>query len=380
MRWADQWRNPSTNLDLQVTSLTGHVDISSGRHAKKNRNHPLETSILNTFSSATLTGQLPSWTATAINNLPLSVRSAVNLLLGTDQRVLFPGENVSGGDYCVRVKHISGANPAWIQLQVFGGPPPGALRYSMTDHSIVNPAEAVDSNMLAVGAAPVNAAQPGLTPATIASSSSRGPLPTGSAVKPDIVGVSCTNSGARGAALSTPVPAAPFCGTSQAAPHVGGLAALVVQALTSPSGTRPAPTQVVGFLEQHALPRSENAPVGTPTPTPGRNNTWGHGFAYLPTLTPTPTAPPLGPPSNLSATASSTPGQVILRWTPGANATKHWIYGARGSQQVAWTQASGSTSHTVSGLDSGVVHRFSVTAGRGNQWSAWTSLVSVTPN
>ena len=55
--------------------------------------------------------------------------------------------------------------------------------------------------------------------------------------------------------------------------------------------------------------------------------------------TPTP-VPPLGKPSNLSATASSTPRHVSLHWTPGDNATKHWIVGYKGTQRVVYKEAS----------------------------------------
>ena len=101
-----------------------------------------------------------------------------------------------------------------------------------------------------------------------------------------------------------------------------------------------------------------------------------------PTPTPTPTpVPPLGKPSNLSATASSTPGHVSLHWTPGANATQHWVVGYKGTQQVVLEKASSKSSSNISGLESGVTYSFAVSAGRGDdESSAWISYVSVTPN
>ena len=101
-----------------------------------------------------------------------------------------------------------------------------------------------------------------------------------------------------------------------------------------------------------------------------------------PTPTPTPTpVPPLGKPSNLSATASSTPGHVSLHWTPSDNATKHWIVGYKGTQRVVYKKASSKSSSNISGLESGVTYSFAVSAGRGDdESSAWTSYVSVTPN
>ena len=124
------------------------------------------------------------------------------------------------------------------------------------------------------------------------------------------------------------------------------------------------------LLNSYTLrPGQTSTPPDSATPTP------------MPTPTPTPTPiSPLGTPSGLSATADSTAGQVTLSWTPGAHATKHWVFGQRGSVRVVWSLASGSSSHTVSGLTSGAAHSFSVIAGRGSEWSSWTPLVSVTPN
>ena len=110
------------------------------------------------------------------------------------------------------------------------------------------------------------------------------------------------------------------------------------------------------------------------------------GSRPTPTVTPTPTPtptplPPLGKPSGLGATVSSTPGQVSIQWTPGANATQHWIIGYKGEQQVVWGKTSSMSSSNINGLESGETHSFAISAGRENrEWSAWTSYVRVTPN
>ena len=93
------------------------------------------------------------------------------------------------------------------------------------------------------------------------------------------------------------------------------------------------------------------------------------------------TIPQLGPPSDLTATPGNAPGTIVLRWTPGNDATHHWIAGIKQSDldagntgSLIWTAASGRDTHTVSGLDSGAEYVFAVAAGRGSEWSGWTGL------
>ena len=159
------------------------------------------------------------------------------------------------GRYAVVVAHEGGSTPSWIQLTAWGL---GSIEHYTGTGSIANPAESSNPGMLAVGAAPwydVNTIEP---------YSSRGPTPDGR-VKPDIVGADCgetalspLNQRQRG-----------FCGTSQATPHVAGMAALVRQRF--PTYT---PVQVANYLKEHAEQRE----------SPDPNNTWGHGFAKLPSL------------------------------------------------------------------------------------------------
>ena len=138
---------------------------------------------------------------------------------------------------------MDGSKPKWIQLVSWGG----VLGTQSDGYSITSPADSPHPGMLAVGAG---------SPLGVYSYSSRGPTPDGR-VKPDIVGAAGTQTVARGQ----------FHGTSAAAPHVGGLAALVVQ--QNPSF---APTEVTGYLKTHAIPNGHIVP----------NSTWGHGFARLP--------------------------------------------------------------------------------------------------
>ena len=159
------------------------------------------------------------------------------------------------GWYFVSVSHYSGSTPGWIQVNVWGV---DSIKPHTESGSIGNSSESNNPGMLAVGAAHWNRV------GSIEPYSSRGPTPDGR-VKPDIVGADC------GATALRPLNeyGNGFCGTSQAAPHVAGMAALVRQQF--PTYT---PMQVANYLKEKAEQR-EN---------PDPNNTWGHGFAKLPAV------------------------------------------------------------------------------------------------
>ena len=145
----------------------------------------------------------------------------------------------------LRVKSMDGSKPSWVQLVVWGG----VLARATNGYSVGSPADSPHLGVLGVGAG---------SPTGLHNYSSRGPTPD-SRIKPDIIGAAGHGTATRPS----------FFGTSAAAPHVGGLAALVAQ--QNPSFT---PTQITSYLKTHAAPR------GTPVP----NSEWGHGFAQLPSL------------------------------------------------------------------------------------------------
>ncbi len=180
------------------------------------------------------------------------------------------------GLYWLVVERYAGAPPSWLQVQVRTNQPLAVP----TGGSIGNPAETANPGALAVGAA--NWA----TPNVIESYSNTGPSPDGR-IKPDLVGVDRADTFSMGPGG--------FPGTSQASPHVAGLAALVAAA-------RPAytPAEIANYLKYFAEPRG------------GINNTWGYGLARLPDLcsfTATPT--------NVNAPAAGGPVQVNVTTQPG---------------------------------------------------------------
>ena len=198
--------------------------------------------------------------------------------------------SVPAGSYCLAVGKYAGTAPSWIQLQDFTG---RLLQHHTLHHSIGNPAESANPGLLAVGATSA------LDTNTIEPYSSQGPAPDGRR-KPDIVGV------ARGQSVSyrsSERPDGRWIGTSQASPHVAGLAALVKQ--NYPNYT---PQQIAQYLKTHAEERG----------AAGADNVWGYGFARLlasdvspqptPTLTPSPTSSPTPSPTPTpTPTPSPTP-------------------------------------------------------------------------
>ena len=90
--------------------------------------------------------------------------------------------------------------------------------------------------------------------------------------------------------------------------------------------------------------------------------------------------------SGLTPTAGSTAGTVELSWSPGTNATMHWVYAYRvdeGDGGYTFKQADTNSSHILTGLDSDAEYFVGVSAGRGQlpggEWSNWVTR-RATPN
>ena len=270
---------------------------------------------------------------------------------------------------CWVVLHVGGSRPDWIQLQNYASN--GAvLQHYTGEGSIENPAESTNPGLLAVGATHY------WDTSTIADYSSRGPTPDGR-VKPDIVGTACAE--ADSADLRPPEfydgNNCWFAGTSQASPHVAGLAALVRQKF--PDYT---PQQVAQFLKDNAEERGD----------PGADNTWGSGFALMPPPETEPGAPTIG---------SVSPGQqsLTVAWTApdddgGATITaydlRHIRSDAPDKADANWTVVaagwtSGSLEYTITGLEGGVQHDVQVRAfnsvGSGPWSDSATGITGTTP-
>ncbi len=232
LRWDDAWNGSTKDLDLYLYRIAADssltlVDSSSDAQAGRISDDPME-------------------------------------------RISYTAE--SGGSYCLSVAQASGTDPGWIQLNSFSGPD---LEFATLSGSIGNPAESANSGMLAAGAAPW------FDTRSIEDFSSRGPTPDGR-TKPDIVGADGADSSAYDGS---------FWGTSQAAPHVAGMAVLVRQRFANYS-----PRQVTNYIKSNATRRG-SVP----------NNTWGYGFAKLPQIaTATPTRPP-GPTPTRTPRPTRTP-------------------------------------------------------------------------
>ena len=153
-----------------------------------------------------------------------------------------------------------------MQLIIDGNLPRSSPEHWTVGYSLTSPGETTKDGVVTVGAASV------LSTGTIQPTSSRGPIPKSNLTKPDIVGLDYVPIDTYIAAPGTRID-----GTSLAAPHVAGLAALVKQ--RNPTFT---PAQIATYLKDNALPRGE----------PDPNNTWGHGIAFLPHIGPVITGDP----------------------------------------------------------------------------------------
>ena len=182
-----------------------------------------------------------------------------------------------GKRYCLSVKRKTNYTddipyPGWIQLVT----PTPRVKFEYPFYtlggSITNPAESKNPGLLAVGAAPWDDTQ------SIEEYSSLGPTPDGR-IKPDIVGVDMADSSSCRPPENCGIPdnsSGAFPGTSQASPHVAGLAALVRAAYPNLG-----PHEVANYLKANAESRTYHPSYGR---LPYPNVIWGYGLARLPPI------------------------------------------------------------------------------------------------
>ena len=165
----------------------------------------------------------------------------------------FGNYGVTDRTYCLQVEHVGGEAPDWIQLQSFFGE---ELEHFTSNGSISSPAESANPGLISVGIASL------ADPNVIWEHSSQGPTPDGR-LKPEVVG-----GQHEGEAVIHGVEGEEYMpGTGHESAHVAGLAVLVKQRFPEF-----APSDVAAYLKDTAEDRGK----------PGADNTWGHGYAYLP--------------------------------------------------------------------------------------------------
>ena len=245
LRWDDRWRVASSDLDLLLWDTVAQTYVARSEDYQTGQ-----------------TGQIPL--------------------------EIIDHELVEERLYLIVVIHRSGRVPDWVQVVARGDV---IIEHYTGNGSINNPSESANTGMLAVGASHYWDTN------TIADYSSRGPTPDGR-VKPDVVGTACAET----ATYELEPPRfyggnnCWFSGTSQAAPHVAGLAALVKQ--VNPSFT---PEQVADYLKNNSVDRGSS----------GQDNTWGYGFAQLPA------APGPEPGTDACGESITADGSVSGTWAAG---------------------------------------------------------------
>ena len=262
--------------------------------------------------------------------------------------VVFTNDTGAARFYDVVITNFKGVQPVHnLELFVFGSSAHAngtLINFNTVDSSVPAQSDA-GGGVVSVGA--ISASDPGAD--TIESFSSRGPTNNG-ATKPDftaIDGVSVTGSGGF---------PSKFFGTSAAAPHAAGLAALLLEIrpdlLSGEPGDDPVADRVA--LRNAVITTAVDLGVG------GVDNTYGYGRAsganasssFLP-----------GPPTNVTAV----PGveQATVSWTApasdgGSPVTQYTVVS---SPDALSAVVDGLTlSATVTGLTSGKSYAFTVTA------------------
>ena len=310
MRWHDDWGKSDCNLDLEMyqsrLGLDGKYPLIAWDRVQQDGSPGK-----NPFAFLASTGEISA--------------------------------SLAGPYFLVIRKQTCTDNPDWIQLTAWVN---GALEHHSPSHHIGNPEESRSLGMMAVGATHYWDTQ------HIAPYSNRGPTIDGR-TKPDITGIACART-----MVFSPLTHNDrqcwFPGTSQAAPHVAGLAALIRQRFPDYG-----PRETVSYLQQHASDRG----------TAGADNTWGHGLATLPVPEVTPTgtvqSSTLTRPMNVTA-VSDAAGELAITWEGGDNADSYLLIAVNlqdtADYKTATVLGDAAKAGTVAGLTSGGNHLVIVVA------------------
>ena len=264
MRWDDSWGGADCDLDLLlVRSIPGpNNDILVARDNLVQDGEP--------------------------DDIPFAVLGIETLSIAAQ-----------GTYYLTITKGNCADDPAWIQLT---GWMADDLEHYSSGHHIGSPGESRNPGMLAVAATHYWDTN------TIAYYSSRGPALDGR-IKPDITATACGRSTTYPQRSLDDTPCW-FAGTSQASPHLAGLAALVKQRAPDFS-----PDQLARFM---VLNTEERGPTGP-------DNTWGHGFAVLPDPSAGVALPPPPPITNLTVEVGPGADEATLSWDAVPEATHYRI-------------------------------------------------------
>ena len=209
--------------------------------------------------------------------------------------------SVPPGDYSLSIWNARcDTMPAWIQLTAWID---NDLQHFTPGHHMGNPAEGRNPGMMAVGATNWWDTQ------QVAEYSSRGPTTDGR-VKPDITGITCNPTVTNPPMELPDAIIYPTCGTSHAAPHITGLAALVKQRFTDYR-----PDSITHYLKQNAAERG----------AAGADNTWGYGLAELPDPSLAPVSVAAAPAGNITAVNGRNTGEAVIAWDAAPGATHYRI-------------------------------------------------------
>ena len=247
MRWDDDWGTSKCDLDLHIMREIGQRSSTAGIGVK---------------SQVGRSGDIPYERASAgqhyADNPNVTEKFYIQVVRQEHQRL--PGTP----DPCMNVD--------WIQLFVDRPHVPEQT----TGYSTNIQSTSLEPGLLATGAASH------LSPTVIEKYSGRGPTSDGR-TKPDVVGTTCVETKIHlgeidpDTGIYTPGSQCWFAGTSAAAPHIAGLAALVIQKYDNPAAREFEARDVADWIKDYAVQR-----ISSPDP----NNTWGHGFAKLPATAP----------------------------------------------------------------------------------------------